>query len=107
MAPRGRIYKQNTLTGETVLATQSIDEPNKCTFATSTDNISRIKKGRRKTRGEDLKKIKRSLGENVVVEIPNGKGRPVKVIQSTKFSYELGIVAQNFLTLPNKRKNSQ
>ncbi|KAL3347871.1 hypothetical protein AABB24_021491 [Solanum stoloniferum] len=32
MAPRGRIYKQNTLTGETVSATQSIEEPNKCTL---------------------------------------------------------------------------
>ncbi|WMV09370.1 hypothetical protein MTR67_002755, partial [Solanum verrucosum] len=95
---------KNTLTGENVSATQFIDEPNKCTFASTTDNISRIRKGRRKAREEGLKKIKRSLRENVVVEIPNGKGRPVKVIQSAKLSDELGIIAQNFLTLPNKRK---
>ncbi|KAG5632057.1 hypothetical protein H5410_003774, partial [Solanum commersonii] len=37
MAPRGHIYKQNTLTVETVSATQSVDEPNKCTFATTTE----------------------------------------------------------------------
>ncbi|KAK6803325.1 hypothetical protein RDI58_001109 [Solanum bulbocastanum] len=48
MAPRGRIYKQNILIGQTVSATLSIDEPNKCTFATTTDNISRIKKSQMK-----------------------------------------------------------
>uniref|UniRef100_K4AVU6 Uncharacterized protein n=1 Tax=Solanum lycopersicum TaxID=4081 RepID=K4AVU6_SOLLC len=104
MAPRGRIYKRNTFTRETVSATHSINYPNKCTFAITTDNISRIINGQRKTRGEGLNKIKRYLEKNVVVEIPNGKWRSVKAIQSAKLSNHLGIVAQYFLTLPNQGK---
>lgn len=70
----------------------------------SSDNISRIINGQRKTRGEGLNKIKRYLEKNVVVEIPNGKWRSVKAIQSAKLSNHLGIVAQYFLTLPNQGK---
>ncbi|PHU04784.1 hypothetical protein BC332_25606 [Capsicum chinense] len=40
----------------------------------------------------------------MIIEIPVGKGRPVKAVQSSKLSNELGIIAQNFLTLPNKWK---
>lgn len=71
---------------------------------TSLDNISTINNSRHKTRAQCLKKIKRSLAKNVVVEIPSGKWRPVKAIKSTKLSNELGIVAKNFLTHPNKKK---
>ncbi|PHT39849.1 BAG family molecular chaperone regulator 5, mitochondrial [Capsicum baccatum] len=38
MAPRGCIYKQKTLTGETISATQSVDPSNKSTPATITGN---------------------------------------------------------------------
>ncbi|KAF3659501.1 hypothetical protein FXO38_12608 [Capsicum annuum] len=40
----------------------------------------------------------------MVIEMPIGKGRRVKAAQSSKLSNELGIIAQNFLTLPNKWK---
>ncbi|KAF3682357.1 hypothetical protein FXO38_01308 [Capsicum annuum] len=38
------------------------------------------------------------------IEIPIGKGRLTKPIQSAKLSNELEIIARNFLLLPNKRK---
>ncbi|KAG5580171.1 hypothetical protein H5410_050798 [Solanum commersonii] len=40
----------------------------------------------------------------MVIEIPIGKGVPVKATQTSKLSNELGIIAQNCLTLPNKWK---
>ncbi|XP_059305157.1 uncharacterized protein LOC132056814 isoform X2 [Lycium ferocissimum] len=104
MAPGGRVYKQKTLTGETISVTQSDDESNKHTPATTTDDTTRIKKGRGKTRGKGLEKLKSSLGKKMVIEIPVGKGRPVEAVQSAKLSNELGIIARNFLTLPNKWK---
>ncbi|KAG5619784.1 hypothetical protein H5410_005002 [Solanum commersonii] len=48
--------------------------------------------------------MKRALGKKMVIEIPVGKGRPVKAVQSAKLSNELGIIARNFLALPNKWK---
>ncbi|KAH0679101.1 hypothetical protein KY284_020186 [Solanum tuberosum] len=48
--------------------------------------------------------MKRALGKKMVIEIPAGKGRPVKAVQSAKLSNELGIIARNFLALPNKWK---
>ncbi|KAF3678755.1 hypothetical protein FXO38_03080 [Capsicum annuum] len=44
------------------------------------------------------------MGSKMKIEISTGKGRPTKPIQSTKLSNELGIIAQNFLPLPNKWK---
>ncbi|KAF3632076.1 putative splicing factor, arginine/serine-rich 15-like [Capsicum annuum] len=40
----------------------------------------------------------------MVIEIPVGKERPIKAVQSSKLSNELGIIARNILTLPNKWK---
>jgi len=40
MAPGGRVYKQKTLTGQTVSSAQSADESNKCTPATATGNTN-------------------------------------------------------------------
>ncbi|KAH0693464.1 hypothetical protein KY285_020561 [Solanum tuberosum] len=104
MAPGGRVYKQKTLTGQTVSSAQSADESNKCTPATATDDTARFKRGRGKTRERGLEKLKRALGKTMVIEIPAGKGRPVKAVQSAKLSNELGIIARNFLALPNKWK---
>ncbi|KAH0706273.1 hypothetical protein KY285_010774 [Solanum tuberosum] len=121
MAPGGRVYKQKTLTGQTVSSSQSADESNKCTPATAIDNTNscinqhidisyfsddtaRFKRSRGKTRGKGLEKMKRALGKKMVIEIPAGKGRPVKAVQSAKLSNQLGIIARNFLALPNKWK---
>ena len=50
------------------------------------DDTTRIKNDRGKTRGKGLKKLKRTLGKKMVIEIPLGKGRPVKAAQSSKLS---------------------
>ncbi|KAH0724884.1 hypothetical protein KY284_000749 [Solanum tuberosum] len=102
MAPGGCVYKQKTLTGQTVSSAQSADESNKCTPATATDDTARFKRGRGKSRGKGLEKMKRALGKKMVIEIPARKGRPIKAVQSAKLSNELGIIARNFLALPNK-----
>ncbi|KAG5615572.1 hypothetical protein H5410_015396 [Solanum commersonii] len=99
-----RIYKQKTLTGKTVSSAQSANESNKCAPATGTDDTARFKRGQGKKRGKGLEKMKRALGKKMVIEIPAGKGRPVKAVQSAKLSNELGIIARNFLALPNKWK---
>ncbi|KAG5589688.1 hypothetical protein H5410_040202 [Solanum commersonii] len=78
MAPGGRVYKQKTLIGQTVSSAQSVDESNKCTPATATNNTARFKRGRGKTRGKRLEKMKKALGEKMVIEILAKKGRPVK-----------------------------
>ncbi|KAM3343515.1 hypothetical protein P3S68_025604 [Capsicum galapagoense] len=48
--------------------------------------------------------MKKAMGSKMKIEIPIGKGRPIKPIQSAKLSNELGIIARNFLPLPNKWK---
>ncbi|KAM3287216.1 hypothetical protein P3S67_020646 [Capsicum chacoense] len=48
--------------------------------------------------------MKKAMGSKVKTEIPIGKGRPIKPSQSAKLSNELGIIARNFLPLPNKWK---
>ncbi|WMV25907.1 hypothetical protein MTR67_019292, partial [Solanum verrucosum] len=78
MAPGGSVYKQKTLTRQTVSSAQSADESNKCTPATAIDDTARFKRGRGKTRGKGLEKMKRALGKKMVIEIPAGKGRPEK-----------------------------
>nr|XP_009604539.1 uncharacterized protein LOC104099299 [Nicotiana tomentosiformis] len=54
--------------------------------------------------GKGLEKMKKSIGRKMVIDIPVGKGRPVEAIPSAKLSNELGIIAPNFLSLPNKWK---
>ncbi|KAG5601185.1 hypothetical protein H5410_032555 [Solanum commersonii] len=76
MAPGGRVYKQKTLTGQTVSSAQSADESNKCTRATATDDTASFKRGRGKTR-EKVLKNEEGFGEKMVIEIP-GKGETVK-----------------------------
>ncbi|KAG5572498.1 hypothetical protein H5410_062264 [Solanum commersonii] len=56
MAPGGRVYKQKTLTGQTVPSAQSANESNKCTPATATDDTARLKRGRGKQGEKVLKK---------------------------------------------------
>ncbi|KAF3674938.1 hypothetical protein FXO38_04990 [Capsicum annuum] len=68
------------------------------------DDSSRLRKGRGKTRGKGFEKMKKAMGSKMKIEIPIGKGRPIKPIQSAKLSNELGIIARNFLPLPNKWK---
>ncbi|KAH0655645.1 hypothetical protein KY285_030527 [Solanum tuberosum] len=103
MAPGGRVFRQTTLTGETTQDTQSVDDSNNLTHV-NTDDFTRLKKGRVKTRGKGLEKMKKTLGSKMKIEIPLGKGRPTKPDQSAKLSNELGIIARNFLLLPNKWK---
>ncbi|KAM3238808.1 putative protein isoform X1 [Capsicum annuum] len=104
MAPGGGVLRQTTLTGGTIQATQSPDESNCTTPVVNTDDFARLKKGRGKTRGKGLEKMKKAIGSKMKIEIPIVKGRPIKPIQSAKLSNELGIIAHNFLPLPNKWK---
>ncbi|KAH0654676.1 hypothetical protein KY289_032354 [Solanum tuberosum] len=104
MAPGGHVFKQTTLTGETIQDTQSLDELNNPTPLVNTDASTRIKNGRGKTRGKGLEKMKKAMGSKMKIDIPVGKGRPTKPVQSAKLSNELGIIARNFISLPNKWK---
>ncbi|WMV29582.1 hypothetical protein MTR67_022967 [Solanum verrucosum] len=104
MAPGGRVFKQTTLTGEIIQDTQSLDESNNHTPAVNTNDSTRIRNSRGKTRGKGLEKMKKAQGRKMKIEIPVGKGRPTKPDQSAKLSNELGIIARNFLLLPNKWK---
>ncbi|KAM3235838.1 hypothetical protein P3L10_015875 [Capsicum annuum] len=104
MTPGGVVYRQTTLTGGTIQATQSLHESNSPTLAVNTDDSARIKKGRGKTREKGLEKMKKVMGSKMKIEIPIGKGRPTKPIQSAKLSNELEIISRNFLPLPNKWK---
>ncbi|KAH0716622.1 hypothetical protein KY285_012653 [Solanum tuberosum] len=104
MAPGGRVFKQTTLTGETIQDTQSLDELNNPTPLVNTDASTRIKNGRGKTRGKGLEKMKKAMGSKMKIDIPVGKGRPTKPVQSAKLSNELGKIARNFISLPNKWK---
>ncbi|XP_059307640.1 uncharacterized protein LOC132059130 isoform X3 [Lycium ferocissimum] len=104
MAPGGHIFKQTTLTGKTIRATQSPDESNNVTPPVNTDDSTKIRNGRGKTRGKGLERMRKTMGSKMKIEIPLGKGRPTKPTQSAKLSNELGIIARNFLSLPNKWK---
>ncbi|KAM3343657.1 hypothetical protein P3S68_025747 [Capsicum galapagoense] len=70
----------------------------------SSDDSAQLRKGCGKTRGKGLEKMKKAMGRKIKIEIPIGIERPNKPIQSAKLSNELGIIAQNFLPLPNKWK---
>ncbi|KAF3631682.1 hypothetical protein FXO37_27827 [Capsicum annuum] len=79
----------------------------KCHYYSRTilhDDSTRLKKGRGKTRGKGLKKMKKAMGSKMIIEIPIGKGRSIKPIQSAKLSNKLGIISRNFLSLPSKWK---
>lgn len=76
MAPGGCVFKQTTLTGETSQDTQSLDESNNHTPAVNTNDSTRIRNGRGKTRGKGLEKMKKAQGRKMKIEIPVGKGRP-------------------------------
>ncbi|KAF3645114.1 putative myosin-2-like isoform X1 [Capsicum annuum] len=68
------------------------------------DDSARLRKGRGKTKGKGLEKMKKAMGSKMKIEILIGKGRPIKPIQSAKLPNELGIIARNFLLLLNKWK---
>ncbi|KAL3353955.1 hypothetical protein AABB24_018564 [Solanum stoloniferum] len=101
MAPDGRVFKQTTLAWETIQDTQSLDESNNDTPTVNTNDSTRIRNGHVKTRGKGLEKMKKAQGRKMKIEIPVGKGRATKPDQSKKLSNELGIIAWNFLLLPN------
>ncbi|WMV55347.1 hypothetical protein MTR67_048732 [Solanum verrucosum] len=48
--------------------------------------------------------MKKAMGSKMKIDIPVGKGRPTKPVQLVKLSNELGIIARNFISLPNKWK---
>ncbi|KAM3204565.1 hypothetical protein P3L10_027974 [Capsicum annuum] len=73
-------------------------------FFLSSDDSARLRKGRGKTKGKGLEKMKKAMGSKMKIEILIGKGRPIKPIQSAKLPNELGIIARNFLLLLNKWK---
>ncbi|KAH0706811.1 hypothetical protein KY289_011887 [Solanum tuberosum] len=72
MAPGGRVFKQTTLTGETIQDTQSLDESNNHTLAVNTNDSTRIRNGRGKIRGKGLEKMKKAQGRKMKIEIPVG-----------------------------------
>ncbi|XP_075093199.1 uncharacterized protein LOC107817019 [Nicotiana tabacum] len=104
MAPGGRVSRQTTITGASTQASRLSDPSNSNNRTPNTDDSTRIRKGRGRTMGKGLEKMKKSIGRKMVIDIPVGKGRPVKAIPSAKLSNELGIIARNFLSLPNKWK---
>ncbi|XP_019263142.1 PREDICTED: uncharacterized protein LOC109240913 [Nicotiana attenuata] len=104
MAPGGRASRQTTITGASTRASRSSDPSNSNNPTPNTDDSSRIRKVRGRTMRKGLEKMKKSIGRKMVIDIPVGKGRPVKAIPSAKLSNGLGIIARNFLTLPNKWK---
>ncbi|KAG5584932.1 hypothetical protein H5410_045366 [Solanum commersonii] len=114
MASCGRFFRQTILTGKRLkILNQWMTQITllmlliQVVFRTdsfSSDDFTRLKKGRGKTRGKGLEKMKKTLGSKMKIEIPLGKGRPTKPDQSAKLSNELGIIARNFLLLPNKWK---
>ncbi|KAH0767926.1 hypothetical protein KY285_003797 [Solanum tuberosum] len=76
MAPGGRVFKQTTLTGETIQDTRSLDEINNPTPLVNTDASTRIKNGRGKTRGKGLEKLKKAMGSKMKIDIPVGSNNP-------------------------------
>ncbi|KAG5620428.1 hypothetical protein H5410_005646 [Solanum commersonii] len=82
MAPGGHVFKQTTLTRETIQDTLSLNELNNPTPINGRDN-----------RGKDLEKMKKAMESKMKIEISVGKGRPTKLDQSAKLSNELGIIA--------------
>ncbi|KAE8683480.1 hypothetical protein F3Y22_tig00111207pilonHSYRG00012 [Hibiscus syriacus] len=45
-------------------------------------------------------------GKNkLIVEIPEGKGRPIDAVQSAKLSSEIGIISRQFISMPTKWKD--
>ncbi|KAK9008979.1 hypothetical protein V6N11_080455 [Hibiscus sabdariffa] len=58
-------------------------------------------RGPRRGKGlENLIKGKNKL----LVEIPEGKGRPIDAVQSAKLSSEIGIISRQFISIPTKWK---
>ncbi|KAH0672576.1 hypothetical protein KY290_024808 [Solanum tuberosum] len=84
MAPGERVFRQTTLIGETTQDTQSVDDSNNLTHVVNTDDSTRINKGRGKTGGKGLDKMKNTMVSKMKIEIPVGKGRPTKPDQSAK-----------------------
>ncbi|OMO68486.1 hypothetical protein COLO4_29630 [Corchorus olitorius] len=62
------------------------------------------KKVRGPTRGVELERFNKAKGK-MVIEIPEGKGRPVSEIQSAKLSSELGLISRRFIPIPTKWRN--
>ncbi|OIT21756.1 hypothetical protein A4A49_52839 [Nicotiana attenuata] len=104
MAPGRRVSRQTTITGASTQASRSSDPSNSNNSTPNTDDSTRTRKGRGRTMGKGLEKMKKSMRRKMVIDIPVGKGRPVEAISSAKLSNELGIIARNFLSLPNKWK---
>ncbi|KAK8519369.1 hypothetical protein V6N12_025408 [Hibiscus sabdariffa] len=66
-------------------------------------NISQ-KRIRGPSRGKGLENLIKG-GNKLLVEIPEGKGRPTDAVQSAKLSSEIGIISRQFTPIPTKWKD--
>ncbi|KAK9045790.1 hypothetical protein V6N11_051698 [Hibiscus sabdariffa] len=66
-------------------------------------NISQ-KRIRGPSRGKGLENLIKG-GNKLLVEIPEGKGRPIDAVQSAKLSSEIGIISRQFTPIPTKWKD--
>ncbi|KAK8488272.1 hypothetical protein V6N11_066211 [Hibiscus sabdariffa] len=56
------------------------------------------------SRGKGLENLIKG-GNKLLVEIPEGKGRPIDAVQSAKLSSEIGIISRQFTPIPTKWKD--
>ncbi|KAK9031922.1 hypothetical protein V6N11_056208 [Hibiscus sabdariffa] len=61
------------------------------------------KRVRGPSRGKGLENLIKGKNK-LLVEIPEGKGRPIDAIQSAKLSSEIGIISRQFISIPTKWK---
>ncbi|KAK8709658.1 hypothetical protein V6N13_060671 [Hibiscus sabdariffa] len=66
-------------------------------------NISQ-KRIRGPSRGKGLENLIKG-GNKLLVEIPEGKGRPTDAVESAKLSSEIGIISRQFTPIPTKWKD--
>ncbi|KAH0781848.1 hypothetical protein KY290_001446 [Solanum tuberosum] len=89
MALGGHVFKQTTLTGETIQDTQSLDELNNPTPLVNTDASTRIKNGHGKTRGKGLEKMKKAMRSKMKIDIPVDSCEDILKNRSLQWCYKL------------------
>ncbi|KAH0733014.1 hypothetical protein KY289_004202 [Solanum tuberosum] len=89
MALGGHVFKQTTLTGETIQDTQSLDELNNPTPLVNTDASPRIKNGHGKTRGKGLEKMKKAVRSKMKIDIPVDSCEDILKNRSLQWCYKL------------------
>ncbi|OIT30430.1 hypothetical protein A4A49_36722 [Nicotiana attenuata] len=91
MAPGGRVYRQTTITGASTQANRSFDPSNSNNPTPNTDDSTRIRKGRGRTMGKGLEKMKKSIGRKMGVNEHGGvEPNRIEFYKSTHYSSEKG-----------------